>query len=398
MTHPQAKPATGPVWAVVVAAGSGERFGGAKQYASFGGRRVLDWAVAAAREACDGVVLVVPPERAGDSEPLVDVVAAGGSTRSASVRAGLAHVPPDVAVVVVHDAARPLATASDVRAVVEAVLQGADAAIPGVAVTDTIRQRDGGVVDRSKLVAVQTPQAFRAGALRAAHLAGGEASDDASLVEAAGGEVVVVEGHPRNRKLTHGDDLAQARGLLGEIVSAERGRQPGVVVDVRTGQGFDLHPFSDEAGRALLLGGVRFDGPGLAGHSDGDVVAHACAEALLGAAGLGDLGVRFPDTDPRWAGADSIELLAEVARAVVAAGWEPSNIDCSVVTDTPAVAPRRKEMQDRLAAAAGCPVSVKGRRSEGVGALGRGEAIACWASAVLVRRAGELAADRGEPS
>jgi 2-C-methyl-D-erythritol 4-phosphate cytidylyltransferase/2-C-methyl-D-erythritol 2,4-cyclodiphosphate synthase len=375
------------VWAIVVAAGAGERFGGAKQYAPLGGRRVLDWAVEATRIACDGVVLVVPTERADDHEPAVDAVVAGGATRSGSVRAGLALVPAAASVVVVHDAARPLATADDVRSVVDAVLAGADAAVPGVAVTDTIRRRGGGVIDRATLVAVQTPQAFRATALRDAHAGGGEASDDASLVEAAGGRVVVVEGRPRNAKLTHGDDLATASALLGDATSSADGPPREPIVDVRSGQGFDIHRVGVDTDRSLVLGGVTFEGPGLVGHSDGDVIAHACAEALLGAAGLGDLGQLFPDTDPVWAGADSVVLLAEVARAVVEAGWEPANVDCSVVTDRPALAPRRAEMQARLAAAAGCPVTVKGRRSEGVGALGSGEAIACWASASLVRRA-----------
>jgi 2-C-methyl-D-erythritol 4-phosphate cytidylyltransferase/2-C-methyl-D-erythritol 2,4-cyclodiphosphate synthase len=387
VTHPQHGGTASSVWAIVVAAGAGERFGGAKQYARLGGRRVLDWAVAATRGACDGVVLVVPPERVGDQEPAVDAVVAGGATRSGSVRAGLAQVPPDAAVVVVHDAARPLATADDVRSVVEAVREGADAAVPGVAVTDTIRRRGGGVVDRTTLVAVQTPQAFRAEALRQAHAGGGEASDDASLVEAAGGNVVVVEGRPSNAKLTHGDDLAAARALVSGTVSAADGPAPAAVVDVRSGQGFDIHRVGTDLDQPLVLGGVTFEGPGLVGHSDGDVIAHACAEALLGAAALGDLGQWFPDTDPTWAGADSLQLLAEVARAVVEAGWEPANVDCSVVTERPALAPRRAEMQDRLGAAAGCPVTVKGRRPEGVGALGRGEAIACWASASLVRRA-----------
>lgn len=386
MTHPKRAPQGGQVWAVVVAAGSGSRFGGAKQYAPLGGRRVLDWAVAAVRDTCDGVVLVVPPERVGEPEPLVDAIACGGATRSASVRAGLALVPAAVEVVVVHDAARPLATAEDVRAVVAAVEAGADAAVPGAAVTDTIRLREGGVVDRAALLAVQTPQAFRAEALRHAHAAEAEASDDASLVEAAGGRVVVVDGHARNRKLTHVDDLAQAESLLAPAMTDGRDASGGPIVDVRVGQGFDVHRFSTDPQRPLVLGGVRFEGPGLAGHSDGDVLAHACAEALLGAAGLGDLGSLFPDTESQWEGADSIALLEEVARAVAGAAWEPTNIDCSVVTDRPALAPRRTEMQARLAAAAGCAVSVKGRRSEGLGALGRREGIACWASATVVRR------------
>jgi len=155
-------------------------------------------------------------------------------------------------------------------------------------------------------------------------------------------------------------------------------------VSFRIGNGFDVHRFSDDPTRPLLLGGVRFEGePGLDGHSDADVVAHAVAEALLGAAGLGDLGSHFPDTDERWRGADSITLLAEVMRLVVEAGWWPVNVDCSVVAERPKLAPRRTEMQDVLSAVVGAPVTVKGRRAEGIGGLGRAEGIACLASALI---------------
>src|SRR5262245_5789059 len=153
---------------------------------------------------------------------------------------------------------------------------------------------------------------------------------------------------------------------------------------VRVGQGFDIHRFSDDGSRALELGGVRFEGErGLEGHSDADVVAHAVADALLGAAALGDIGQRFPDTDPRWKGADSLVLLAEAAGAVRAAGWEIGNVDCSVICERPRLAPRRDAMEAALSAAAGAPVTVKGRRAEGLGSIGRVEGIACFASAVL---------------
>ncbi|QXC59246.1 2-C-methyl-D-erythritol 2,4-cyclodiphosphate synthase [Aquihabitans sp. G128] len=157
-------------------------------------------------------------------------------------------------------------------------------------------------------------------------------------------------------------------------------------MQIRVGQGFDVHPFVDDAERPLVLGGVTFESDrALKGHSDADAVAHACADALLGAAGLGDIGQHFPDTDPAWAGADSIEILAEATRRVRQEGWEPGNIDASVVTDHPKLAPVRQEMQDRLSAAVGAPVTVKGRRPEGLGALGRGEGVACWAVAVVTR-------------
>ena len=158
-------------------------------------------------------------------------------------------------------------------------------------------------------------------------------------------------------------------------------------IEFRVGQGFDVHRFSDDPGRRLVLGGVTFDGErGLVGHSDADVIAHACADALLGAAGLGDIGQHFPDTDPRWKGVDSLELLAEVVRLVSDERWTIGNIDCSVVCETPKLAPRRDEMQSALMAVVGSPVSVKGRRAEELGALGRREGIACWAVAVLSRQ------------
>lgn len=199
---------------IVVAAGSGRRFGGAKQYAPLAGRRVLDWSLDAARAVADGVVVVVAPAHAGDPEPAADAVVAGAETRSGSVRAGLARVPAGAEVVVVHDGARPLADTALFAAVVEAVRAGADAAVPGVPVADTLRARGGGVVDREGVVAVQTPQAFRAGALRAAHAGEGEATDDASLVEARGGKVVVVDGSASNLKITRPDDLVTAEALL----------------------------------------------------------------------------------------------------------------------------------------------------------------------------------------
>lgn len=153
---------------------------------------------------------------------------------------------------------------------------------------------------------------------------------------------------------------------------------------IRIGQGFDVHPFSDDPERRLVLGGVTFDGsPGLVGHSDADVISHACADALLGAADLGDIGMFFPDDDPDYAGADSIVLLADVVAAVAEAGWSVVNIDCSVVCETPKLAPHRDAMRAKLSATVGAPVSVKGKRAEGLGALGRREGIACFASALL---------------
>jgi 2-C-methyl-D-erythritol 2,4-cyclodiphosphate synthase len=156
---------------------------------------------------------------------------------------------------------------------------------------------------------------------------------------------------------------------------------------MRVGQGFDVHPFSDDPDRHLVLGGVVFDGGrGLAGHSDSDVIAHAVIDAILGAAGLGDIGQLFPDTDPALKGADSLQLLETAVAKVVAAGWCVANVDTSVVLESPKLAPRRKEMQERLTAIVGAPVTIKGKRAEGLGSLGRGEGIACWAVALLEER------------
>jgi 2-C-methyl-D-erythritol 2,4-cyclodiphosphate synthase len=155
-------------------------------------------------------------------------------------------------------------------------------------------------------------------------------------------------------------------------------------VPIRVGLGFDVHAFSDDPTRALRLGGVTFaDSPGLRGHSDADVVAHACADALLGAAALGDLGTHFPDTDAQWKDADSIELLGEVSARVRAEGWVPVNVDCALVLEAPRVAPHRLAMEKCLTSAVGAPVSVKANRAEGLGAIGRAEGIACYAVALV---------------
>lgn len=208
-------------WAVVVAGGSGSRFGRPKQFTELAGRSLIDRSLDAAREACSGVVLVLPADRVSDPDPgwKVDEVVAGGASRSASVRAGLDAVPASATVIAVHDAARPLARVGLWRAVIDAVVGGADAAIPAAPVTDTVKEvsRDGHLVtlDRSRLVAVQTPQAFRADIIRLVHRRGGEATDDAALVEEAGGRVQLVAGPRDNIKITSPEDLLVAAALLG---------------------------------------------------------------------------------------------------------------------------------------------------------------------------------------
>lgn len=212
------------VWVVVVAAGEGARFGGPKQYEMVGNTRIIDRSTAAARRSADGVVVVVAPDRvATERDALARAGAAavvdGASTRAGSVRCGLAAVPADAAVVLVHDAARPLASDALFERVIAEIAAGAVAVVPGVAIADTLRAVDGGTIDRSGLVAVQTPQGFAAGALRAAHRGEPDASDDAALVEAIGGKVVIVPGEPTNFKITTRADLAIARALVdaGEI-------------------------------------------------------------------------------------------------------------------------------------------------------------------------------------
>ena len=201
------------IWAIVVAAGSGTRFGGQKQRELLRGRPLVDWAVEQPRAMAAGVVLVVPPGEEGSTWPSVDHVVAGGDTRSDSVRAGLAAVPDDAEVVVVHDAARPGAPRETFERVV-AALDDADGAVPGLPVTDTLRHLDGLVLDRDRIVRVQTPQAFRVAVLREAHEGAPQATDDATLVEEAGGRIAVVPGSPRSMKVTTREDLRVLEALL----------------------------------------------------------------------------------------------------------------------------------------------------------------------------------------
>ena len=383
----------------MVAGGSGRRFGDRKQFLQLAGRPVAAWAVAAARTVSDGVVLVVPVtpavdrgDRSGPTTSALpsmgaDRVVEGGSTRAASVRAGLAAVPSDAGTIVVHDAARPLATHALFESVIAALDNDAvDGVIPVVAVTDTLKRVENGAVvdtiDRDPLGAVQTPQAFDATVLRRVHADGGEATDDAGLLERGGATVQTVPGESRNIKLTTTDDLVVAEALVGQPGGTHR---PGAI---RIGQGIDVHRFSDQPDRPLVLGGVTIEGDGvrgLDGHSDADAVAHAIADAVLGAAGLGDLGHHAPDTDPRWAGADSMALLSAMVGLARRAGWEPVNADCTVVAEQPRLAPYVDSMAEGLRAVLGAPVNVKATRAEGLGALGRAEGIACTAVAILSR-------------
>ena len=294
---------------------------------------------------------------------------------------------------VVHDAARPLASRTLFAAVIAAVDAGADAAIPALPIVDTVKRVDGirvlDTVPRADLVVVQTPQAFRAAMLRAAHAGAAVDTDDAALVEAHGGTVVIVPGETRNLKLTV---AARPRARAG----APRHRRRAV--RHRVGLGFDVHPFGDAP--PLVLGGVRIeDAPRLAGHSDGDAVAHAVADALLGPAGLPDLGTLFPAGDDTYRDADSLVLLRDVATRVAKGGWWIDNVDVVVAAEEPKLAPHVAAMVDRLVDALaparepmghGIAVAVKPKRGEGLGAIGRAEGIAVWAVALARFDAAEL--------
>ena len=375
------------VGGILAAGGSGLRAGMAKQWEVLGGETVLRRAarVLASSGVVDELVAVVP---AGDESRGAAEVAglgiparavAGGAARADSVRSGLEALG-DVAVVLVHDAARPFATATLARAVAEAAA-ARGAALAALRAIDTVKRGDGDRVaetlDRSVLWLAQTPQGFRTSVLRRAFATAGAAAagatDECQLVERLGEPVALVPGEPGNFKITGPDDLARARALL----------EPAVAMGV----GYDVHAFAP--GRKLVLGGVEFEGDGLLGHSDADICAHALCDAILGAAGLGDIGRHFPDTDPRWKGVSSLLLLREIAGKVAALGWKVGNCDVTLAARRPKIAPRADEMRARLAESLGispAQVNVKATTGEGLGFVGRGEGIAAHAVALLVRR------------
>ena len=353
-------------------------------------------AVRRASPAADVVVVAAPP---GATEGVADLLAPhvgaagllvvdGGATRRESVRRALRVVPDDVGVVLVHDAARALAPTSLAAEVVTAVRAGADAVVPGLPVHDTVKAVDDaglvlGTVDRSTLRAVQTPQGFRRDVLVSAHATAGpgDVTDDAGLVEAAGGVVRVVPGSEEAFKVTRPLDLL----LAGAVVSRQAGAAAPDALP-RVGTALDVHPFSDDADRPCRVAGLLWPAErALAGHSDGDVVAHAAADALLAAAGLGDLGGLVGVDDPRWAGSPGVAVLAAAVQHLRARGWRVGNVSVQVVGQRPRLAERREEAQEVLSSAAGAPVSLSATTTDHLGALGREEGVAALATALVAR-------------
>lgn len=338
--------------------------------------------------------------------PKVVAVVPGGETRTDSVQCGLEALPPEIEIVLVHDAARPLVSAGLIDRVIEATAR-VGAAVPGLPLSDTVKRVDAdGIVQAtiprsaevnggrlSGLTSVQTPQGARVEVLRAAYsrydtALYGESTDEASLIEATGGRVAVVPGDTANIKITRPEDVALAEHLL---VAPARGTEPPrsvAVGEVRTGLGYDVHQFAaPEAGRTLTIGGVEIaHDRGLDGHSDADVLLHAVCDALLGAASLGDIGILFPNTDETYRGISSLRLLAIVGERLVQSGWQIVNIDATIVAEAPKLMPHRPKMQQAMASCLGIEatrISVKATTSEKMGFVGRKEGMACWCIATI---------------
>jgi len=409
------------VSAIIAAGGQGRRLGAGvpKQLLEISGQSLLQRSVEAFLrcDRIDEIIVVVPPEMAeappaylGSAVKPLRVVA-GGRRRQDSVANGFSAISDRADLIVVHDAARPFVTGALIAATIDAA-QESGAAIAAVGARDTVklastrgdvppqsgRSPEGATfvsrtIGRELVFLAQTPQAFRREVLRdavALGQGGVEATDEAALAELAGHAVRLVEGDPRNVKITTADDLALAGGAPVHPSAARRADRPDALLGlapVRTGVGYDLHRLVP--GRPLLLGGVALPFPkGLAGHSDGDVLCHAVIDAILGAAGAGDIGQHFPDTDDRWRGAAGLDLLRRAAAAVRGAGFEIENTDAVVIAEQPRLVPFLPAIVGNVSEALGIEaarVSVKGKTNEGVGEIGRGEAIAAHAVA-LVRR------------
>ncbi|MBI2189696.1 MAG: 2-C-methyl-D-erythritol 4-phosphate cytidylyltransferase [Acidobacteria bacterium] len=384
------------VTAIIAAGGRGARFGGArpKQLLRLGGRPILERSVEAflRHPRITDLIVAVPADVAAEPpeylrtavKPLT--VVEGGARRQDSVARAFACLSAATDIVVVHDAARPLVTDAVIARTLDAAAEDG-AAIAALPATDTVKRGDErrlivGTVPRGEIYLAQTPQAFRTAVLREALARGdqeADATDEAALVERTGRPVRLVDGDPRNVKITTADDLDLAERLLGEGVGG-----PAVSL-LRIGTGYDLHRLVE--GRLLILGGVviPFE-KGLAGHSDADAVCHAVTDAILGAVAAGDIGRHFPDTDPRWKDADSLALLAHAVDMVSAAGYGVVNVDVVVIAERPKLAPHVDSMRANLARVLGitpAQVGIKGKTNEGVGSVGAGESIAVHAVALL---------------
>jgi len=365
--------------AIVVAAGSGLRAGPGepKAWRMLGGRPIVRWSVEGLLSAgADEVVVVVAHDRLAQVDSALEGLigwraVTGGRTRAESVEAGLAAVRCDPeAAILIHDAARPFVDRRHVERLL-AALEAADGAVPALPVPDTLKRGDGEVeatVSRDGLWRAQTPQAFRFGRLMAAYHAwpaSEEPTDDASVMERAGGRVVMTPGDPMLMKLTYPEDF-----LMAEQLAASRRI-------VRTGQGIDAHRFGH--GEEVWLCGVRIaHSHGLVGHSDADVGLHALTDAVLGAIGDGDIGDHFPPSDPQWKGASSDRFLVHAVRRVAAQGGQILNADVTLVCERPKIKPHREAMRRRLAELLGLPVhrvSVKATTTEGMGFTGREEGV-----------------------
>jgi 2-C-methyl-D-erythritol 4-phosphate cytidylyltransferase/2-C-methyl-D-erythritol 2,4-cyclodiphosphate synthase len=377
------------VSAIIAAGGRGARFGGAqpKQFQTLAGVSILERTVETFLQgyAFDEVIVALPSELAASPPSYLDdvIVVEGGERRQDSVANGFAAVAPSSQVIVIHDAARPLVSPALIERTVTAAFEYG-AAIAALQARDTVKRGDAsriirGTLPREEIFLAQTPQAFRVGVLRdalALASTAADATDEAMLAEQAGHHVHLVEGDPRNLKITTPEDLDMAERLLG--------RRKGAATN-RIGNGYDLHRLV--AGRPLILGGVTipFD-KGLDGHSDADAVCHAVTDAILGAASAGDIGRHFPDTDPAWKGANSIELLKRAVAMVNAAGYVVANVDVVVIAQRPKLSPHVDAMRVNVARALGIDtrqVSVKGKTNEGVDSTGTGDAIAVHAVALI---------------
>ncbi len=325
----------------------------------------------------DTLIVVAHGDRLNEAAQFLEVTAAvqGGGTRQESVRAGLRALPEGTEFVLIHDGARPFISQDLIARVIQST-QEHGAATPALAVTDTIRQGNK-TLDRSQLHAVQTPQGFRVSDLLKAYENPQPATDDAGLMDQAGFPVALVEGDRRNIKLTTIEDYELALRMIQ------------VIPETRTGLGYDIHAFSQDPTRPLWLGGVQFEGaPGLEGHSDADALLHAVVDALLGAAGMGDIGLLYPNTDPEWKDVRSTRFLEETAARLRAEAWEIVHLDATILAEVPKVMPRSHDIKQAIALATGIDpgcVSIKATTNEKLGAIGRSEGIAAMAVATIRR-------------